>query len=160
MQRPREQLNPVLFALANATAQLDPVVIGMLTLGSMAAIGAILAPYLFGARKDQEMKRWEAAVLFVMLSITSAIFMIPFGNYAPALVGFAFMVTINDKDLPRHVFNTISGGILGGLFTMFNTISGRLFTMFNTSSGGLFTCLIQSQVGFSRCLIQSQEGFL
>jgi hypothetical protein len=111
--RPPEPLNPVLLAV-QAAARFDPLLIGIVTL----------------ERKGREFTRREGAFLFMMLSIISAVCMIPFGNYAPAVFGFAFMITSNDTDLPRRAFDSILSIVKGGI-DFFGGISGAVQTVWD-----------------------------
>ena len=93
--------------------RVHPFVLGGVALASVGVGGAILVPYLLRKEKDP-MNRIEAAILSitVMITLTSAVFLVPFhGDFnVLAGVGFVMMVVYDDEKLPRHVFDSISTG--------------------------------------------------
>ena len=121
---------------------MHPFVLGGVALASVGVGGAILVPYLLRKEKDP-MNRIEAAILSitVMITLTSAVFLVPFhGDFnVLAGVGFVMMVVYDDEKLPRHVFDSISTG-----FSMLFRLVADLIKMLFRSVADLIKMLFRS----------------
>ena len=122
--------------------RVHPFVLGGVALASVGVGGAILVPYLLRKEKDP-MNRIEAAILSitVMITLTSAVFLVPFhGDFnVLAGVGFVMVVVYDDEKLPRHVFDSISTG-----FSMLFRLVADLIKMLFRSVADLIKMLFRS----------------
>ena len=124
--------------------RVHPFVLGGVALASVGVGGAILVPYLLRKEKDpMNPSRIEAAILSitVMITLTSAVFLVPFhGDFnVLAGVGFVMVVVYDDEKLPRHVFDSISTG-----FSMLFRLVADLIKMLFRSVADLIKMLFRS----------------